>query len=63
MCALPRWIQLIAPRRWLAEVDTWFRKPLQYPISEISGKMIELAGNSFKPNDQEGDLIFKKLNN
>ena len=64
MCTLPLLGQLTAFGRLLAWFDTWFRKLHQYPISEILDKMVEMLGNSFKPNDRDAcDLIFKKLYN
>ena len=58
MRALPFLRQVTAPKRRLGVVDTWVRKPHQYPISGILDKMVDLLKNSFKPKGGEaGDVI------
>ena len=64
MCALPLRSQLIGSIRWLEVVGNGFWELHQYPISEISGKTVEMLKTPFRPKGKEacGGLIFMKLN-
>ena len=62
MCILPTFIQKRIFEDCILEIDCWFRKFDQWPLSEVPGQMIAMLRMSDKTNDRDaGGLICRKL--